>query len=184
MNSCSFDSDILICFILQNWMAYQNSSPSSWKAQMLSKVSIFDHEIPTAQSSYGLCKVSIYWNLLLIEITQVRRRNRVEREEKMAVSDIRDSGIREAEVLTISVLSHPYKAQVSAQSRTWGEIRRCNMLQRCFDVNYFISSTKNCWILWTILRYGMLWGLEWVPTNTPHPPLLRLVALPRSRRIL
>ncbi|XP_044165460.1 uncharacterized protein LOC114965419 isoform X3 [Acropora millepora] len=40
-----------------NWMAYESSSPSSWKAEILSKVSFFDHEIPTAQNSYSLCKI-------------------------------------------------------------------------------------------------------------------------------
>ena len=105
-------------------MAYENSSPSSWKAQMLSKVSFFDHEIPTAQNSYALCKVSIYLNLLLSEITQAHKRKRVKRQEKMVGSDTRDSGTQEAEVLTILVLSHPYKGQVS-ESKTWGEIHNC-----------------------------------------------------------
>lgn len=74
-------------------MAYESSSPSSWKAEILSKVSFFDHEIPTAQNSYALCKVCIYLHLVLIEITQDGRRNRVKAEEKMARSGIRDSGI-------------------------------------------------------------------------------------------
>ena len=64
-------------------MAYESSSPSSWKAEILSKVSIFDHEIPTAQNSYALCKVSIYLNLFLIEVNQVGRPNRVKAEKKI-----------------------------------------------------------------------------------------------------
>ena len=85
-------------------MAYESSSPSSWKAEILSKVSFFDHEIPTAQNSYSLCKVCIYLNLLSIEISQVGRRNRVKAGKKMERSGIRTSGIQEGELLTISFL--------------------------------------------------------------------------------
>ena len=85
-------------------MAYESSSHSSWKAEMLSKVSFFDHEIPTAQNNYSLCKVCIYLNLLLIKITQVGRRNRVKAEEKRERSGIRNSEIQEGEVLKISFL--------------------------------------------------------------------------------
>ena len=55
---------------------------------MLSKVSFFDYEIPTAHNSYALCKVRVYIHLLLIKATQVGRRNSFETstEEKMEVS--------------------------------------------------------------------------------------------------
>ena len=75
-------------------MAYESSSPSSWKAEILSKVSFFDHEIPTAQNSYSLCKVCIYLKLLLIEVTQVGRRNRVKAEEKWKDMALGPAGYR------------------------------------------------------------------------------------------
>ena len=92
--------------------------------EMLSKVPFFDYEIPAAQNSYALCKVRVYLHLLLIKVTQVGRRNSFETEEKMEGSGMQDSGIREGEVLIISFLSHPNKAEVLVQPRTSREVHR------------------------------------------------------------
>lgn len=46
-------------FDLQNWMAYQQY-PSAWEAKESSVIIFSENELPNAESSYALCKVSIH----------------------------------------------------------------------------------------------------------------------------
>lgn len=49
-----------LCFMYQNWMAYEQFLPSSWKAGTFSKIKFSKYEIPSALENYALCKVSTF----------------------------------------------------------------------------------------------------------------------------
>ena len=79
---CSF-----FCWVFdhQTWMVYERYPPA-WKAKESSAIFFSENELPTAESSYALCKVSIYnlyalQNLLqfrvLIDVIVGRQRGRV-----------------------------------------------------------------------------------------------------------
>lgn len=56
----------------QNWMAYEQY-PSAWKAKEATVIVFSENELPTAESSYALCKVSNptsnarWWRHLLLK---------------------------------------------------------------------------------------------------------------------